>query len=192
MQRLVLALFLIFGLSTGASADRNKEGFYFQLDGGTAQFADSEINRRDVTFDEGWSVNGRLGGENERLAVELELGIHGANYQPIGDGYGPAIFLTAGLNILYKFLRLPGLDAYAGFGAGYLTDGKRPINALQVNAHAETGFTLRPSKSVQLVPHVRTMVLFGASEDQIGRTQSYSQVISTARLGVRFTPKLKY
>ncbi len=187
MKLLVLALILIFGLPAHGSAGSNKYGGYVQLDGGTAQFADGEINRQAVTFDDGWSVNGRIGAGTGRLVGELELGLHGANYDPVGDGYSPALFLTAGFNLIFKFLQLPGLDIYGGLGGGILSDDP-PINVIQVSAHAESGAIMKLSKHAQLVPHIRTIAIFGASEDRIGRSESNAQYISTARLGVRFTP----
>ncbi len=187
MKLLVLALISIFDLSTSASADTNEFGGYFQLDGGTAQFADGEINRRAVTFDDGWSVNGRIGAGTGRLIGELEVGLHGANYDPVGKGYSPALFLTAGFNLIYKFLQLPGLDVYGGLGGGVLSDDP-PISIIQISAHAESGLIMEFSEHAQLVPHIRTIAIFGASEDRVGRSQSYAQYISTARLGIRFTP----
>ena len=187
MKRSIAAFIVVALLPSVAFAEKKKGDLYFQLDGGQARFADSEVNRRDVSFDAGWSVNGRIGAEMERIAAEFELGLHGAGYEPVGDGYSPAIFLTVGLNIIFKFLRLPGLDAYGGLGFGYLSN-EPPISAAQINAHVESGLILRFHQHAQLVPHIRTMVIFGASEDDIGRSQSYNQVISTARLGLRFTP----
>lgn len=187
MRRSIATFVLVAMLPSTAVAEEQEGVVYFQLDGGQARFADSEIDRLDVTFDAGWSVNGRIGAEMEHVALELELGLHGANYEPVGDGYSPAIFVTAGVNLIFKFLRLPGLDAYGGLGFGYLSDDP-PISAVQFNAHAESGLIMRLNRHAQLVPHIRTMIIFGASEDDIGRSQSYDQVISTARLGVRFTP----
>ncbi len=187
MRSSIATLVLVVMLPSMALAEIGKGDLYFQIDGGPARFADGEINRRNVTFDDGWSVNLRVGADAERLATELELGLHGADYEPVGDGYSPAIYLTAGLNVILKFLRLPHLDAYAGFGLGYLSNDP-PISAIQINAHAESGVIVSLSEHAQLVPHLRTMVIFGASEDGIGRSAVFSQVISAARLGVRFTP----
>lgn len=188
MKCIIQTLILIVIFSTTAIANQEKAVGYLQLDGGTAQFDDGVINGRDVSFDNGWSVNGRLGAENGRFASEIEIGLHGANYSPVGNGYNPALFLTVGLNVIYKFLRLPGLDAYVGLGAGYMTDDP-PIHAIQINAHAESGLILRLNKHVQLVPHIRTIAIFGASEDDLQRSETYSQYISTARVGIRLTPQ---
>lgn len=188
-MKCIVPLFIFFvGFSTLADANEQEAIGYLQLDAGPAQFAESEINGRDVAFDDGWSINGRAGVEIERLAGELEIGLHGANYSPVGDGYEPAIFLTAAFNIIYKFLGLPGLDAYGSLGAGFLSDDP-PIDALQFNVHAESGLILRPNNYIQLVPHIRTIAIFGASEDELHRSETTSQYITTARVGVRITPK---
>lgn len=184
MKCFVQALIFIAGLSTMAVGDERKAVGYLQLDGGIAKFADNEINGRDVTFDDGWSVNGRVGAEKGRLAGEIEIGLHVADYSPVGDGYNPALFLTAGLNVIYKFLRLPGLDAYGSLGVGFLSDDP-PIHAIQVNVHAESGVILRPIQYVQLVPHIRTIAIFGASEDELQHSDTFSQYIGTARVGIR-------
>ena len=185
MNHVIPIAFFALGLSTTAAADDKNGRVYFQLDGGRAQFADSEINGRDVEFDEGWSVNLRAGKENGAFATEFEVGLHGANYEPLGDGYSPALFLTAGINLIYRFLRLPGLDAYVALGGGYLSNDP-PISFLQVNAHAEGGLVVGPDAFPQLVPHVRAIAIFGAWQDDIGRAGNYSQYITTARLGLRF------
>jgi len=184
----IVALLLVSLFSSTALAQNDKVGFFLQADGGAAYFSDVKLDGEKANFEDGWSAGLRAGVDLEYGGFEFEYGLHGAEGSTRNGVGVDRLLLTTGMGLNFKFLRTSWLDWYGGSGVSFdipIGDDNYFDQKGNSRVYIETGFIIKPTDTIQLVPHYRLHAR--AYQEEVNTLDYDLEFIHTVRLGVRLT-----